>query len=386
MTRHAPSGLKLRLRPEFLLCLAIPDTLTLPPTHDRPAMNEALRITLGLATATIGALLAMWLALPLPWMIGALLATAISKMAGSPAASHKVFRNGGQWVIGASLGLYFTPEMVRIIGLNLPFIAAGTLFALGLGALGSLILRSLGGTDFKTAWFASAIGGASEMTTLAERYHARPDLVASAHSLRMLMVVVIIPFAFRALDIHGNESSLPQAAAFFDASGMLVLIVLTSAMGLFFQRRHLPNPWVLGPLLVTALLTSNGIVFTHLPAEMTNLGQLLIGWSLGDKFGPDFFRRAPRYLGVVALSNCVNIMLAFAFGYVVFLMSGIPFPTLVLGTSPGGIAEMAITAKVLMLGAPVVTSFHVIRMVCVLLLTGPLYRMLEGRRAKRGPG
>lgn len=345
-------------------------------------MKKSSRIAIGLIVATLGSLLAVWLGVPLPWMIGALLATAISKMAGSPGISHTVFRNGGQWVIGASLGLYFTPEMVRVIGHNLPYILAGTLFALGLGGLGATLLRSLGGADFKTAWFASAIGGASEMTTLAERHHARADLVASAHSLRMLMVVVIIPFAFQALGIHGNDLSSLAPARHFDPSGLLVLILLTSVMGLLFQRLRLPNPWVLGPLLVTALLTSNDVVFTHLPVEMTNLGQLLIGWSLGDKFSRDFFKRAPRYLSAVALANSLNILLAFGFGYVIHLVSNIPFATLVLGTSPGGIAEMAITAKVLMLGAPVVTSFHVIRMVCVLLATAPLYHVLVRRGSR----
>ena len=171
-----------------------------------------------------------------------------------------------------------------------------------------------------------------------------------------------------------TKRSLLRRSRFFDAKGMLILIVLTSAMGVVFQRFHLPNAWVLGPLLVTCVLTSNGIVFTYLPTEVTNIGQLLIGWSLGDKFGPDFFRRAPRYLSVVAFANAVNIALAFGFGYVLSLVSGISFPTLVLGTSPGGIAEMAITAKCSCSSAPVVTSFHVIRMVFVLLLTAPIYR------------
>src|SRR5690606_12242206 len=147
------------------------------------------RMAIGLLTAVAGAMLANWLGLPVPWMLGPLLLTAVSKMAGSPAASHKVFRNGGQWVIGASLGLYFTPGMMNTITLNLTFMVAGMLFALALGGCGAVMLRTLGGTDFKPAWFASAIGGASEMTSLAERQHARADLVASAHSLRMLMVV-----------------------------------------------------------------------------------------------------------------------------------------------------------------------------------------------------
>ncbi|MFI4925940.1 MAG: AbrB family transcriptional regulator, partial [Vicinamibacteria bacterium] len=45
--------------------------------------------------------------------------------------------------------------------------------------------------------------------------------------------------------------------------------------------------------------------------------------------------------------------------------------TMVLGNAPGGIAEMCITAKVLQLGVPMVTAFHVTRL-CVLLLATPL--------------
>ena len=53
--------------------------------------------------------------------------------------------------------------------------------------------------------------------------------------------------------------------------------------------------------------------------------------------------------------------------------------TMVLGTSPGGIAEMAITAKVLQLGVPVVTAFQVCRLVAVLVLVEPLYRWSAAR-------
>ena len=55
-------------------------------------------------------------------------------------------------------------------------------------------------------------------------------------------------------------------------------------------------------------------------------------------------------------------------------VTGLHWATLILGTSPGGIAEMAITAKVLQLGVPVVTAFQVCRLVAVLLLVEPLYR------------
>ena len=56
--------------------------------------------------------------------------------------------------------------------------------------------------------------------------------------------------------------------------------------------------------------------------------------------------------------------------------TGLPWATLVLGTSPGGIAEMSITAKVLQLGVPVVTAFQVCRLMAVLMLVAPLYRWI----------
>jgi len=52
-----------------------------------------------------------------------------------------------------------------------------------------------------------------------------------------------------------------------------------------------------------------------------------------------------------------------------------------LGTSPGGIAEMSITAKVLQLGVPVVTTFQVVRYVAVLLTVPLLYRWIARRDA-----
>jgi uncharacterized membrane protein AbrB (regulator of aidB expression) len=44
---------------------------------------------------------------------------------------------------------------------------------------------------------------------------------------------------------------------------------------------------------------------------------------------------------------------------------------------------MAITAKVLQLGVPLVTAFQVSRMVGVVLLTGPLYLYIIKRFEKR---
>jgi uncharacterized membrane protein AbrB (regulator of aidB expression) len=70
------------------------------------------------------------------------------------------------------------------------------------------------------------------------------------------------------------------------------------------------------------------------------------------------------------------------FGLTLAWGTGLHPAMLVLGTAPGGITEMAITAKVLQLGVPVVTAFQVCRLVAVLLIVGPLFAWLARRQVK----
>jgi uncharacterized membrane protein AbrB (regulator of aidB expression) len=82
----------------------------------------------------------------------------------------------------------------------------------------------------------------------------------------------------------------------------------------------------------------------------------------------------------VALSVVAAMLLSAIFGIVLAAMTGLHPATLVLATAPGGIAEMSITAKVLDLGVPVVTAFHVTRVVLLLTCTAPLFSWLRRRR------
>ena len=68
------------------------------------------------------------------------------------------------------------------------------------------------------------------------------------------------------------------------------------------------------------------------------------------------------------------MLLAAVFALSLAALTGLHPGTMLLATSPGGIAEMSLTARVLHLGVPVVTAFHVSRMLIVVLSIGPLYR------------
>ncbi len=343
------------------------------------------RVALGLMLALPAALAAEALRVPLPWMVGPLLATAAFSVAGVPLAASARLRNGGLWLIGVALGLYFTPPVVALLLPLAPWVLLGVLWALALGYGFHRFLARASGEGPRTTVFAAAIGGASEMALLAERHGGRVDRVAAAHSLRVMLVVVLIPLALQALGVHGVDPAAP-AVQQVRPQGLGVLAAASGAGIALMALLRAPNPWVLGSLAATAVITGAGVELSALPRWATNAGQLAIGVALGSRFTREFVRAAPRWLGAVALGTLVMIAISAAFAAGVAMLAGLHPATVALGTSPGGIAEMCITAKVLQLGVPTVTVFHVVRYVAVLLLTAPLWRLEERRLSRPGAG
>jgi len=356
-----------------------------------------------LVVGVAAALLCVWLNTPLPWIIGPLFGTAALRLAGVHLHSPVPVREAGQWAIGTVLGLYFTAPVLAVLASRAGYIALAVAFALGLGWLCGLLLQKLTGTDRATAFFSMAMGGASEMAVLGERQGGDVQRVAAAHSLRVMMVVATIPFAVRYWSTHGM-AAFPEpvaasaaavsggnaaagalatagtaAASGVHLGGLLALIALTSIVALLFKKKGVPNAWVIGPLLATATLTACGIHLSSVPEWMVRAGQLSIGISLGTRFSPEFLRAAPRYIASVAICNVVALSLAAGFAGLLAWAAGIHGGTAVLATSPGGIAEMALTARTLHLGVPIVTAFHVCRMAVLVLTIGPIFRRTQQR-------
>ena len=345
------------------------------------------RIILTLLLALAAAGLCIRLHTPLPWMIGPLLATAVLSMLGAPTESWIPLRITGQWIIGAALGLYFTPQvLVLVSGLWWVFLL-NIVWALAMGlAVGRwlywihhasnqpwLLKFHIKGLTPVTTYFSSPIGGASEMTLMAERRGAQTDLVASSHSLRLLLVTVIIPFGFQWAGLQGLDSTLP-GVRLVEWPGLGLLAVLTALGCWVMLKLKRTNPWFIGALAAAFLLTAFGINLSAIPQAMINAAQLLIGISLGVRFTNAFVHLAPRWLGSVAVATLALIALCAGFAWLLYQLVPIHWATLLLGTAPGGIAEMAITAKVLQLGVPLVTALHVTRLTAVLLLVEPMYR------------
>lgn len=325
-----------------------------------------------------GGALASLIGWPLPWMVGSLLAVILLRcLGGLDLREVPGARKGGQWLVGTGIGLHFSPAVLEQVLAHGGLLLAGALLTSLTSLIGIALLRAAG-HDRATAFFASMPGGASEMVNLGQRNGAKAGEVAAGQSLRLLLVVLLVPALFQwwlgaapvLAQTHGHSQPLALAALL--AGGAL--------LALLGQRLRQPNPWLLGPILFAAA----GAIWLDqplsLPPGTSELGQWLIGSALGCHFSREFFRRAPRFLalvlGATLLAMCAAALAAEALGW----LGALDQRSLMLGMMPGGIAELSLTAEALALSVPLITGLQVLRLMCVLFLAEPAFRLWQRQR------
>jgi uncharacterized protein len=332
----------------------------------------------GLLVSAVSGALCAWIRTPLPWMIGPLVGMAIFQFSGCNFKTPPLGRQMGQFLIAVALGLYFTPSVAREVAANWAVLLAAAFAAILIGYVAGLFLSATAKVDRATAYFASVPGGAMEMAHLGERFNASVERVAVAHSLRILFVVCTIPVALTLFGVRGTDEYRPVQIA-FDWGMLLMLFAMVFICGAAFQWIRFPNAWMMGPLLGTIAITASGLQLSSMPTWLTNVGQVLLGCSLGARFSQSFLKEAPRFLMWLIPSIYIIMAIAALVGLGLAYAAGISAQTMILATAPGGIAEMSITAKVLRLGVALVTAAHVTRVIIIVTFTLPVFKLLQRR-------
>jgi membrane AbrB-like protein len=325
------------------------------------------RQLLTLGVAFLGGLAMSFVGFPLPWIMGAMLSVAALSLAGGAARQPAFGRRAAQVAIGTGLGLYFTQEVIREVAAWGHWMLLGAVFATAMSMFFARVMQRLAGVDGTTAIYAVALGASSEMTIQAQKAGADGAVVASAHSLR---VILVVSSASMIAHWHGagGVQFLASTAAEITLPYALLFCFAAPMCGWLLDRLGTPNAWVLGPLFLAAAFAASGL-HARLYQSVLVAAQLLIGWGLGQHMTREFFMRSPRILFSAATVTLSMLLICFGVASLVASRAGIPLLTAFLSVAPGGIAEMAIIAKTFGIGAPLVTAFHFCRIMSTIFLT-----------------
>lgn len=309
---------------------------------------------------------------PIPWMIGPMVAVAMLNLMGVQMRSPPYARHMGQVILGSAVSLYFTPPVVAALAANMPAIIAATLSAFLVGGLGALTLSRFSGVEGRSSFFASVPGGAMAMAVLAERYGAQVAPVAIAHSLRVSIVVIVIPYALTYGGIPLVEAAYRPSVP-FDPMVLAAWLPFGLFLGMVSERLRFHNGCLLVPIFFGAALTVGGVQLSAVPGWMTDFAQLMFGLVLGARYERAFFVRYRLFIPFALLNSffvlTASVVLAFALAWYFDL----PIATMIIATAPGGLAEMTITAQALQIGVPLVVAFHLFRVIMVNMGTQYVY-------------
>jgi membrane AbrB-like protein len=316
--------------------------------------------------------------LPLAWMLGPLITVAAAGLLRMRTRVPKPSRQYGQAIAGVAVGLYFTPALVVSLVPDLPAIIVVSLLSILFSVLVSWVIARVTGLDGTTSFFASLPGGVAEMSVLAERFGGDTALVALTQSLRIVIVVLSIPPLVFYL---GRPGTLDWAAAAlpFNLPAMLGMFVAAAAIAWLLGLRQVPNNWLLGGLAVGAATAYFHLPLSGIPVLVSDLSQLLIGCALGARFTHDILHKLRRFIPASIVSTLAILAFNGALALALTGMMDASLETLVLANAPGGVAETSLTAKALHLGVATVTSFHLVRIVFIVLLSAPFFEL--ARRA-----
>ncbi len=336
--------------------------------------RRAAFIAGGILVSALGGAVCASIGTPLPWMIGAIFAMAAAQLSGVPLEPLPGARHVAFTVVGTSLGLYFTAPVVEQVASQWPWFIALGFAAIGFGCASAWLLARLTGCDRTTAYFGSMPGGAAEMAMMGERYGARADRVALAHSMRVILVVTLFPIGITLAGFHATEDYRPITIP-FDPKGLFTLLAIAGSVGVLARFARIPTPFMMGALVTSIALTVTGHTFSSVPTPFTNAAQVFMGCALGSRFDRDFLAGAPTFIKGLVPSVALTLALAILVGFGLSYGAGVYLGAGLLAAAPGGIAEMSITAKVLRINVAFVTAAHVLRYAIVVLSTVPIYRI-----------
>jgi membrane AbrB-like protein len=305
-------------------------------------------------------------------MIGPMVGVAALNLMGVRMYSPPYARQVGQVILGSAVSLYFTPPVVAALAGNLPAILAATVAVFLVGILGALTLSRASGVDWKSTFFASIPGGAMAMAVLADRHGAQIAPVAVAHSLRVSVVVIIIPFALTyggfPLEAAGYKPNLP-----LDAAVLAMWLLAGAVLGEISERFHFHNGCLLTPIFFGAALTIGSVQLSAVPHWLTDVAQLMFGLVLGARYERAFFVRYRLFVPFALLNSLFILVASVVAGAALAWAFDLPIATMIIATSPGGLAEMTITAQALHISVPLVVAFHLFRVVMVNMGTQYIY-------------
>ncbi len=208
-----------------------------------------------LLAAIVGTLLFRALHLPLAAILGSMFGSAVIANLFGAMPGGRNLRRSGQLFVGASVGAILTPDALGELYRLFPLMLGVAIASNVLGFILAFPLAKIAGLDRLTAVLSSLPAGMAEMATLAVDLKADEQAVAIVHTIRVVMVLMLIPvwIGFVA------PGSGPALLSGWNGIAEITILVLAAAiLAHVATLLNVINAWIIAPMLLCLLVVGAG--------------------------------------------------------------------------------------------------------------------------------
>jgi len=326
-----------------------------------------------------GAIIFLWLKLPLPWLFGPLFSCLLAALIGINLYSIKILSDAMRTILGVAVGATVTLSfLLALPGFwnTLIFIPITVILS---GIIGVWYFQKLCGYDFPTAYYSSMPGGLQDMLVFGEEAGGNVRAMSLIHATRVLVIIIALPTLLTF--IWGISLDKPPGDPIknFEIEQLIILGIcgiagwkIASFLGMFGAS-------ILGPLILTAIASITGILHTRPPVEAIWAAQYFIALGIGVK-----------YVGVTAQEIRKDILagLGFCIFLLVITLSIVslvinynlaPAVDAILSMAPGGQAELVVITLIVGADLGFVVAHHLFRIFIVILGAPIMERFMKSK-------
>lgn len=162
-------------------------------------VRDLSKIIMTLLVGSLGGFIGYKSPLPAGALLGAMIAVGvfnlITGLGYMPGKSTLIV----QVLLGSIIGLSFTKDNLQLLSKYLLPSLTIVLALLFLSIILGMLLYRFTGMDLATSLFATSPGALSSMSLLAEAFGAESHVVVLFHTLRLVLVILIMPFVIKIL-------------------------------------------------------------------------------------------------------------------------------------------------------------------------------------------
>jgi membrane AbrB-like protein len=328
------------------------------------------------------AIVADFLKIPLAWMIGPMIVTSFIALKGFQVMMPRLALSSILIILGLHIGNYIDQNLLNQM-VNWIWTTIIMFFYIIISILiVSKYLQKFSDYKEKTSIFSAAPGALGPLMILAEYEKSDLSQVATAHLIRLIIIITLFPFII--VNLYPAEALELEKFDYMSQNHWeLILLILVSLIFIFFfDKVKVPAALLSGTLVASGVLQIFDIASYKLPDASINFCLLILGASVGCRFANKTFKEVANnsFHGLVA--TVLLVLLGFVAAYIATFFVDTNFLSLILSFCPGGIYEVAVIAIAFDLEPDFVSFHHIIRLLFILFIVPVILRIIEKTRSK----